>query len=245
MSTENQVAPATETQTPVATAVEAVAEPNTTADVGQQPESTEKPEKTPEQKEIERLRRHQLKAERNNARLYQENLALKQPKPETEETTEVDPQKYREDVEKTARQLAKADRLNERCNGVVEKGRKEFPDFSDAVATVGSEMPLFERDGAPTAALDAILEADNPSALLHYLGKNPDIASELSDLSTAQLTRRLVRIEAEMAKPKPQSKAPAPLEPVKAQAAPATPDPATNPAAWREWRNKQEAAKRR
>ena len=60
------------------------------------------------------------------------------------------------------------------------------------------------------------LDSDDPKALIWHLNQNPDLASELADLTPAQLGRRIGRIEAQMStkpQPKPVSKAPAPARP--------------------------------
>jgi hypothetical protein len=65
--------------------------------------------------------------------------------------------------------------------------------------------------------MEAVLDSDKPAELLYFLGKNPDLASELVGLSPAQLGRRIARLEtqmAEQAKPKT-SAAPRPLDPVR------------------------------
>ena len=247
MDQETNVAPdaATQITAPVPAETTDVAEPTQPTE-GADPAEAKVVDKTPEQKELEYLRRKATKADRNNARLYQESQQLRQRLEEVEkrspapegERLEIAPQEFEKAVRTQAQELARADRINERCNAIVEKGSKQFSDFSEAVATVGTEMPLFEPNGLPTPALEVVLEADNPPALLHYLGKNPNIAAELADLSPTQLARRLDRIERDMKQPRQPSSAPKPLEPVKASASPSEPDPVLQPAKWREWRNK-------
>ena len=78
------------------------------------------------------------------------------------------------------------------------------------------------QNGLPTPFMEVVRDvSDSPSELLYYLGKNPDIASDLEGLSQAKLAKQLTRIESELAaKAKPKvSNAPKPLEPVKAKAA--------------------------
>jgi hypothetical protein len=119
-----------------------------------------------------------------------------------------------------AREIAQMEKVNDKANGIAKDGEKRFPDFKDALVTVAEEAgQLFDSKGKPTAIGDAILDADDPAALLHYLGKNPDLAAELQGLSPAQLGRRIGRMEAQMSsspQPKPVSKAPDPARPIAA-----------------------------
>ena len=69
--------------------------------------------------------------------------------------------------------------------------------------------------------MEVVLEvADKPTELLYYLGKNPDIAADLTELSPTRLAKKLDRIERDLVESsKPvTSKAPKPLETVKSQA---------------------------
>lgn len=117
-----------------------------------------------------------------------------------------------------AREIVQIERVTEKANGVAKDGEKRFTGFKESVLAVTEEAgPLFDQKGKSTALGEAILDADDPAALLHHLGSNPDLASELQGLTPAQLGRRLGRIEAEMStKPKPLSKAPAPERPLAA-----------------------------
>ncbi len=247
MNTETQVvesAPSTENAgAVVAEQTPEVAKPEPTE--GADPPKAQ--EKTPEQKEAEARQRRITKLERTNARLYMESEQYRQrlealekavPKQEAEKV-EVDQDEFDRAVQTRSQAIARAERLNERCNQVVSKGEEQFPDFTASVKALSTEMPLFQRDGSPTAALEVILEADNPPALLHHLGKNPDLVDQLADLTPTQLARRLDRIERDMTKPavEQKSSAPRPLEPVKAAAAPSVPDP-KDTKAWIAWRNK-------
>lgn len=247
MNTEPQVvesAPSTENIGAEAVETPEVAKPEPTE--GADPPKAQ--EKTPEQKEAEQRQRRITKLERTNARLYAEHeqamrelekYRSKAAPTEDREKVEVDPDEIQQTIQTRAQQIARAERLNERCNQIVSKGEEQFPDFMTSVKTLGMELPLFQRDGAPTAALEVILEADNPPALLHHLGKNPDLVDQLTDLSPIQLARRLDRIERDMnSKPAEQkSSAARPLEPVKPAAAPTAPDPSKTKE-WIEWRNK-------
>lgn len=261
MSTAEQAVAPTATKINVESAEQAVAEPQVEGEGTPEPEAEPRPVKTAEQKELEALRRSRTKAERNNARLWEENQRLHRersapPQAQRSEQTqqpdriEVSRQEYEQNVERRAGEVAQkaiAQReIAARCNDVLDKGTAKYKNFTELVVAAGSELPLFDRDDAPTAALEEVLDSKAPIEILRYLGENPDVAAELSELSPRQLTRRLVALEAEIATPTRQrSAAPEPQEPEKPAAASSSPDPVRNPAAWREWRNKQEAAARK
>jgi hypothetical protein len=175
------------------------------------------------------------------ARIAEEQLArFEQGQPATKEKVEVDPNEYRRAVQTEAQEVARVTKLNDRCNDIAEKGKKAFADFDASLAVMREELPLFNDKGA-TPALEAILEMDNPPALIHYLGNNPDIAAELAHLSPYRLTRRLDQIEREMKPTRQPSNAPKPLEPVKPVASVSgEPDP-KDTARWMKWRNSQTA----
>lgn len=142
-----------------------------------------------------------------------------------------------------AREIATVERITERSNNVARDGEKRFSgEFRVALATVRDEAgELFHPSGKPTALGEAILDAEDPAGLLHYIGTNPDIASELQGLSAAAIGRRIGRIEAQMsAKPRQaSSNAPRPHTPVKA-AGGGPKDPATmSDAEFAAWRREQ------
>lgn len=218
--------------------------------------------KTAEQKELEALRRERIRKERTNARLWHENQELRaaqgqgpqsqpreqqQPAPGQEQSDER-VQVTRRDFEAAAterarviaRQTIAEENLATRCNTLLDNGAKLDPKFDQAIVAVGAELPLFKSNGQPTDALEEILESKHAAKIVLHLRDNPDVASELADLSPRQLTRRLIALEAEVAPPtRKVSTAPRPLEPESGTSSSSgEPDVTKNPAAWREWRNK-------
>lgn len=133
---------------------------------------------------------------------------------------EPEPQAQAVDPVALAREISTVERITEKANGIAQDGEKRFKaDFKDSLAAVVEEAgPLFNQRGLPTALGEAILDTEDPAALLHHLGQNPDLAAELSGLSAAQLGRRIGRIESSMATkpPKPVSGAPTPARPINA-----------------------------
>lgn len=180
-------------------------------------ESEAKPEKTAEQKELERLRRQLTKAQRNNGKLHQEAQTYRQqveqlaPR-ESQETSTVDPRQL-------AREMADLDKINERADAIADAGKTKYPDFFASLKQVVDEAgDLFDSNGKLTPLGNAIYEADVPAEdLIEFLGKNPDLASELEGLSPTKLGRKFAAIEAQMksAPPKPVSKASEPISPIR------------------------------
>lgn len=178
--------------------------------------SEEKPEKTAEQIELARLRRKATKSDRVNGRLHQENEALREASRQTQESGEDKPEK---DVRALAREIAAVERVAEKANVIAKDGNKRFADFGEALTTLREEAgDLFDKRGLPTPIGEAILEAEDPAALIRFLGTNDDLAAELQGLTPTALGRKIARFEAQMnaePKPKPVSKASDPITPIR------------------------------
>jgi hypothetical protein len=201
-----------------------------TPDATEGAEKPTEPAKTPEQIEVERLRRALTKRDRTQGKMHGELEQLRREReqwqtrqPVQEPTETQDKPDLRAVVEREAMTLA--ERIAERrdfdakCNSVASAGKKDFPDFNDALnALIEEAGPIVADNGVPTALGEQILEADAPAKLIHYLGKHPEIAAELDGLSPGRMARKLALIEQQMdAKPKT-SAAPKPLEPVSGKA---------------------------
>lgn len=229
MTTESTVDPGTTLTTPETAVTPEVANP--------EPEKTEaeaKPEATEDERDktLRRMERRinqkhaQAAAAEERARLAMERAqALEQRLTQYEAPQQAEQSKA--DPYELAREIAQIERITEKSNSVAREGEKRFPgEFGEAVRTVSEEVgALFDQKGKPTAVGEAILDAEDPAALLHYLGKNPDVAAELQGLSPAALGRRIGRIEASMAvKPNPVSRAPEPARPIGARSASKSPE---------------------
>ena len=149
-------------------------------------------------------------AEERAAALAAELSQYKQPQDTTPQQAPVDPIAL-------ANAIATVREVTAKANAVAKDGDR-FPDFKQALTALAEEAgPLFTPQGFYTPLGEAILTADEPAKLLHWIGTRPEVASDLADLSPIQLGRRLDRIEAEMkaaSSPKT-SNAPKPLTPVK------------------------------
>lgn len=213
MNTETQVPTGEETQnqTPESE-VKPVSEQDATPDA--EKSGDVKPD--PQTIELKRLERELRKAQRNNARLYQElGAAREQTKAPQEEPKQQEP-----DVNARAEQIAETKLFAQTAERIVGEGKKANPDFIEKLKDLAAEVGEFVKpNGLPSDFMRAVLDvSDKPTELLYYLGKNPDIAEELSDLPVTKLAARLDRIERSLAEPQPkQSSAPRPLEPVKSK----------------------------
>ncbi|MDF8361930.1 hypothetical protein [Achromobacter anxifer] len=198
----------------------------------------QKPELTPAEREARALKR---RVDRLTREKYETQAELQQLRQRPAEPQDDATQLTEQEVNRRAQQIAEARAFNDRCNEVDRVGRKEFPDFSAKFAELSAEIPTFTEKGA-TPFMEAILDSDNPAALIHHLGSNPDLAAELADLTPRQQVRRLALIEHEMGAkelPPKTSSAPKPIQPVKPAATAAGPDPSKDPEAWIAWRNAQ------
>ena len=242
MSTEPQVSPDAETQNPA---------PETETPVVVTPEAdveTEHEASTEDGDDADKaLKRMQRRIDKRTADVYRtrgENEALKARLAELEASSgKTEPTRDTDDVNVRAEQIASAKVFTQRANELVEAGTKKHSDFTSALRDLASEVGEFVKpNGMPSAFMEAVLEvADKPTELLYHLGKNPDIAEDLSGLSPYKLAQKLTRIEAEMTEKASvkTSKAPAPLTPVKGVASDSSLGPGLSDAEWMKRREAQ------
>jgi hypothetical protein len=205
---------------------------------------------SPEQRTIRKLERRiavitarRGGAEREAQLLKQELSALRaaqqQPQADDERTgpPPISQDEFARLVRQQAAELRAAERISERVEQVMAKGAT-VPGFDDACNTLADEVPL-AHNGTPTPFARALLDAENPVAVIQHLADNPGEAAQFTRLTPEQMGRRIARLESQLEQAaRKQSNVPTPITPVKGSAASATPDPVKNPAAWREWRNK-------
>lgn len=247
MTTEETVAPEpTQNALDIAKDAPEVAEPEVEAKQDQaEPES-------PKEDDAEKARRAmQRRIDKRTADLYRERAEkeqLAQRLAEIESRLNGQPEQQEKPVDPIAlaREIATVEKITEKSNSVAKEGEKRFgSEFGAAVAAVTEEAgALFDRKGLPTAIGEAILDSEDPAALLHHLGKNPDLAADLQGLSPARLGRRIAQIEAQMSAkpaPKPVSNAPTPPKPI--GGATSNVNPANmSMAEYKEWRKAQGAS---
>lgn len=217
MTTENNGSPVAEPEIP---ATEAPAQ-EVTPEVAE-PESNEAAERDEPGKVLKRMERRidRLTAARYQAEARAEQAAAEAAQLRARFQQEQPQQAEQQDPVVLAREIAHVERVTEKANNIAADGKGRFGDsFGKAVQTVAAEVgQLFERTGKPTPLGEAILSSDDPAALIHHLGSNPDIAADLADLTPIQQARKLARIEIDMSKPREtkQSQAPKPITPARA-----------------------------
>lgn len=135
-------------------------------------------------------------------------------------------------AQEKAVQMAENARFNDQCNNIAESGKKDFPDWDDAlrnltmVGAVGQNVdPEFLRTA---------VELRSPHKILHYLGKNLEEAERVTKLPPKQMAMEMARLEASLNAPAPAiapiiaplqvSNAPAPVIPVGGKSVPGATD---------------------
>jgi hypothetical protein len=229
MSTETTVAPEAETQNPASeqAVTPEVATPE--ADATQQTDAPQEPEADPRDKAVKSLNR---RVDRITAARYQAEASAQQARQEAEQLRQRlaqyeagdQPEARQADPVALANEIANIRENTAKSNAVHKDGVKRFEGFDKALNVVIEEagplvVPIAQGAsiGKPTPLGEAILDADDPAAVLHYLGNNPDAAADLHGLTATQVARRIARIEIEIGKSKEpkQSNAPKPITPVK------------------------------
>jgi hypothetical protein len=221
MNTEPTVSPDVEPKEPTS---EVKPTEVTTPETAVETQSAEPvPEQEPEDEATKALKKMQRRIDKRTADIYRaraENEQLKARLSELEAKVGSNPETPAStDPVVLAKEIARIDRFTEKANDIVAKGSNKHSDYLPVLKDLSSEVGDFVLpNGAPSRFMEVVLEvSEKPHELLYYLGKNPEIASDLADLTPAKLATRLDRIEREMAdtsKPKTSS-APKPIEPVK------------------------------
>lgn len=192
------------------------------------------------ERRIGRLTADKYTAQAEVRQLRDQLSRLEQSQASTQETQQVKPEDIDRIASERAQELRRHEDTTKRSNEAFKEGVKAFGEaFKESVSVVIEEAgALINERGLPTALGEAVLDADKPAQLLHYLGQNPDIAAELEGLSPARLGRRIAQIEAQMKPAEPQrSKAPAPLQAVKGSGK--STDPAPGSPEYIPWKLKQ------
>lgn len=229
MSTEANAAPDVAAELPTSEQAETpeVATPESSAET--QPDEPQEPEVDPRDKAVKSLNR---RVDRITAARYQAEARATQAAQEAEQLRQrlaqyeqgETPQPRQSDPLALANEIATIREVTTKSNAIAKDGEKRFEGFGKALAVVIEEAgPLVSPIqpgapvGRPTPLGEAILDADDPAAVLHYLGNNPDAAADLHGLTATQVARRIARIELEIGKAKEpkQSNAPKPITPLK------------------------------
>jgi hypothetical protein len=239
MDTEVALPPVEETQASDPNTIETTARE---VPEGEQPEGDAQPEKTPAELRIEQLERDnkriQKAIDRRTRQLYEARAQIpltRQPiadnnRPNADDSeplsltrAELD-QYVTAEAKRIAPTLTKQALADEQAKKVV-KSLQESVGGQDKFMELTNELSeVFD-----AAKQLAVLDADDPAALLKYLTdpENADEAEEIGRLGDIAAGKRLARIEATLAAtpktPATQvSKAPAPIESIRGQGRPAT-----------------------
>lgn len=135
-----------------------------------------------------------------------------------------------EDVRTAAQELVKQERFDEACNKTFDAGKKDFPDFEQSLRTFGM------LGGASQDFLEMVTDMDGGHKVIHHLGSNPEEAERVLSLSPLRMARELARIESQVSKAPPISRAPPPITPVGGRAAPPEPSEFASTADYIAWR---------
>ena len=247
------------TQGATAPAVESVPQPaiETAPDTGQeqQADTVEQQDETPEEPKRKpwfQQRIDELTREKHEARRQAEQLAGylrqiqqgQQQYPQQQDAPQVPPGYVPvTEVARVAAQQLETARFNEACNAIADHGESQFPDFQAAVQN-------FQMiGGPPPALLEAVtaLGKEDGARVYYELGKNPDEAMRLLNLSPARMAVELAKMAAKPAPaPKAISRVAPPITPISAARAEAggEPDATKNPEAWTKWFNDQRRTRR-
>jgi hypothetical protein len=120
--------------------------------------------------------------------------------------------KNRDRVELEKKYQAEHDKLIEVWNDRLETTKKELPDYQDMIES--SDVMVSDQ------VRDALLESDAGPRILYHLAENPDYAEKLSKMTVISALREIGKLEARFekteTKPVTRSKAPAPINPLRA-----------------------------
>lgn len=81
---------------------------------------------------------------------------------------------------------------------VSERGRDKYEDYDEVV--FAKDLPLTKD------MVGAILLSDTAEDIFHYLGSNPDIAADISEMNPLKAAKEIGKIEAALLKPKEEKK---------------------------------------
>lgn len=110
-------------------------------------------------------------------------------------------------IQQAAQRLNEEQTFNARSNAVYSQGKAEYPDFDEALKTIGML-------GAPQNFFKDIVGLEDSHKVLHALGSNPEEAERIFSLPPLQQGRELERLAqktSKVAPKKPVSNAPDPI----------------------------------
>lgn len=111
-----------------------------------------------------------------------------------------------------AKQISAQEIWNKECNRIGEAGTKEFKDFDKVVEGYKTNF----NGQVPTQLIEGAIEVmpGQEAKMLHYLGKNLDVAEHILSLSPVKAGAALAKLADKLNAKPAVSKAPAPIKPV-------------------------------
>ncbi len=171
-----------------------------------EPEPEAVPGPTEDDEIAERIKRGHIEAReaKRHAKLLEQELAVLRG-----QRTESRDETIQREAEQLAQRIASGKQFNDECNRIAEAGRKQYADFDASIAALWEPL-----GGTNIGLLEAAVEAGSAHLTLRYLGKNPDEAERIANLSPARQGAALATLATKLAtpKPKPVSKAPPPIQ---------------------------------
>lgn len=161
------------------------------------------------------------------------------------ELTNLPPAELEKLVLQEATRIATETAFNNRCNTIFQESVAKSPSFAEDIQVLQNIGLTQNKE-----LFDSVVESDNASDILVYLADNLDKAEDLMNLSPRAMIKELTKLELKLASgevkaKKPVSSAPTPIKPIASRGVAGAIDPAKDPKAWAEQRNKELAAKRR
>lgn len=208
-----------------------------TAEESAEAQPEDKPEEPPQKSGVEKrigeLTWKQREAERERDYWRQQAMSQTPPEPapaptKTLEDFDYDEMKYQAYLfeqataraEQGATEAARRILAEEEQNRIQMQRRQQFESSEKEYARNLADYWNVARNESLTVTqdmADVILDSDNGPAILYYLGKNPDIADQISRLPLHVAAREIGKIEAKLSTPEPEkaTKAPPPPSQIK------------------------------
>lgn len=221
----SQPAPETDVTETTEPTAEPTADNTETAEPIAEPEDTDGDKTDPEpendfEKRIARLAFEKRQAERKAREQEAELRRLRGEAPALHRDEQIE-----QEVERRAAERAAVKAFNDRANAIHQAGVQSYGRDFDAKLAALRDAGL----SLSAELVEAADEAGDPARIIHYLGRNIDIAERVMSLPPHRLGAALAKIAIETTpKPKQHSKAPPPIKPISGKITHEPPDDAVS-----------------
>jgi len=218
-------------------------------------DETEKPRKSGFQKRINKLTREKYEAlkaaeeARRRAEELEARLSSSEPEPKPEDFEEygdflkAHAEWVKQDVKREIEKIKQSQSegvapeeviLADSINNIMLNAQEKYDDFDQVVAS-NPDLPISKE------MIEAVVDSEYAADVLYFLGKNPQIAESLYNLSGHALAREIGRLEATLSsQPQKQvTKAPDPVKPIDEGSSPNVDEDNLSIEEWIARRNKQ------